>query len=499
MRPVTPWLLRIAIGGALLGVLGLIVVPQLRSNDGRSEASSRPVSVRATEPGDASSPVVEKNSEPVAEPPSSQNDSGRLPDDVASTSQGRDYESPILGGIDGLLDAQAEILGEEPEGLRGALGEADATLTRIKRSNAVALRDLSRQVRVAGPSSPNLIIALEHGVSSEDVDLLTATPGGSRVFATGRRFTSFYSGGGTDLRNVTANLLEGKPSSAVSGSAGAVVGERNLVEALWQSGYRTAVVGDLSPFYREANGELQPSRNRIDFAMGYLPEQTGSSFWLNGTRVDPSGSASRLERMIDEATYFIGEAPSRRPFVLLLSFPSRAVTEKERSPAATAVLLERLQPAAERVGTTATFFVRVPASALAGTSATERERALQGTLQLHWPAQSSSLMADDRLLSSAQFPSLVCRLVGVHPAPKWAVSIPPAERAQGSEASPRALGWRFSDGTLYRYRDSLVWHAHSGTRSTWTKQTEGWSEDPSEVSRIRLEEFDRFLADKSGE
>ncbi|HEV7280238.1 MAG TPA: hypothetical protein VGN57_08500 [Pirellulaceae bacterium] len=180
-----------------------------------------------------------------------------------------------------------------------------------------------------------------------------------------------------------------------------------------------------------------------------------------------------------------------------MSLPSRVAGLDEDPSAAAAVLLERLQTIADSADTAAVIFVGAADAVPVDASPTERERALRATLHFWSPARWPTLVEDDRLLSSATFPSLVCQFVGVHPAPRWPVTAPVESRTASSE--PRAMGWRFPEGTLFRYRDLLVWNADSGDRSAWSKHGGSWSEDISDVHRERLLEFDRFLADKTRE
>ena len=87
----------------------------------------------------------------------------------ATDDDGAPLENGMIRALDQMLDQTSSVLGDEEDGLRESLVDADALLTQIKRDNRRAIREANRQVRVPGRRSPNILLIVAEGLSANDL------------------------------------------------------------------------------------------------------------------------------------------------------------------------------------------------------------------------------------------------------------------------------------------------------------------------------------------
>jgi arylsulfatase A-like enzyme len=169
---------------------------------------------------------------------------GRASDDQPDTE--------LFRAVDELLDRlspemQRELAdGRDPDTLRRQLLEADDILARVQDENRQALRQANRQVRVASRATHVVLVVVE-GLKQSDLSAYgqtpIATPEIDHIAADGFVFRDFYesaSGGETDYWS----LMTGMPWWLEP--ARPQIRACILPETLWQGGYTTVAVGDLS-------------------------------------------------------------------------------------------------------------------------------------------------------------------------------------------------------------------------------------------------------------
>lgn len=244
--------------------------------------------------------------------------------DPAADDLGNAAENPLIRGVGELIN-NSPILNknETADDLRTSLENADATLSRVKRENRDALRQINRQVRIRNRNSPNIILLTIAGLTTAELGCyeptVDSTPAIDAVAAAGIRFTNFHAGMPADSQPQWC-LMTGMRQRH-SGLT--------LPSLMWYAGYTTAVIGDCT-----LGGVIRgvPQRYGFDESFGVqeteaLADRYPDHVWSNGARIrllaneDEQEHISASDYYTREVLTHIDRHRSGRPFFLWLAYP----------------------------------------------------------------------------------------------------------------------------------------------------------------------------------
>ena len=164
------------------------------------------------------------------------------------SSDRNELQNPITRALAQLIDSEGEELEDfdaDRDFLIDTLREADKLIEDAKASNKEALRKANRQVRRRGSHSPNVVLINVDGLKTADVGCYTKqaelTPRLNQLASQGTRMTRF----GAGAENRPQSLLTGRRGNG-SLPSGLSTARGTLSHVLWQAGYTTAIVGDLT-------------------------------------------------------------------------------------------------------------------------------------------------------------------------------------------------------------------------------------------------------------
>jgi len=259
--------------------------------------------------------------------------------------------NPLIRGVQKLLDTAlgaTDSFDEEREDLGQSLIDADSMLTRIKQENRSAIRQASRQVRIPGPGSPNLILIVGEGFTSQQLSCYQptaeSTPNIDRLAADGIRFTAFRTVSaearlsrwslmtGLELNDDTQPTLDPEHWA--------------LGEVMWQAGYATGFIGLWG--IPESASRQGPNAHGFDEWLGYFRESEPDTdypefLWSNSNKIrlksnaDGGRGQSAREFLLQETLSFIERHLRGRPYFLTVVLTPPAGTE----PAQAAATLDR--------------------------------------------------------------------------------------------------------------------------------------------------------------
>ena len=203
---------------------------------------------------------------------------------------GQTERTPVIEALGDFVDHNGRIFQPVQAQLQADLEQANAILLDTKRTNHEALRQANRRIRLPG-RSPNLLLVIFEGLSCDSLhcyhEPAAATPGFERLAAHGARLTRFDP---TETAATDWTSLFGGTASENSRT-----GNRrspSFAALLWQSGYATALIGDVS----------KPPAP---------PSELGFDHWSDTSSSDP-----RLA--IDEAVSFTAKTARQRPVATIV-------------------------------------------------------------------------------------------------------------------------------------------------------------------------------------
>lgn len=315
------WFLRslslIAIG-VVIGVGGyhLLVSKDL------NEASATVAKMEGADSGKGSTLEASQGSDPLTTLPEDISGdlmgSGVPADDVEAS----DLKHPLTRSLGEVIERNRSLFDQiGAEGLGDSLAEADAVLWDVKQQNRTALRQVNRQMRIAS-TTPNVVLVAVDGLQwqpKEGLEQLAATmPALYRIARQGR------------YASLSPNVSpEEQRSRLASGSKVASSGNAaNFSEALWNSGYTTAVIGEA---WWWATG---PSNANWDNWLGFHREPLAKAYpeqiWNNGRtiRLPANGEGKKVVAAHDlysqEVLSYLDQHRRGRPFALVLSLGNSA-------------------------------------------------------------------------------------------------------------------------------------------------------------------------------
>jgi hypothetical protein len=244
---------------------------------------------------------------------------------------GNNAENPLIRGMGELIN-NSPILNEDEAAndLRTNLRDADTALSRIKRENRDALRQINRQVRIRNRNSPNIILLTIAGLSTSELgcyeSTVDSTPVIDAVASAGVRFTNYHAIMSPDSQPAWC-LMTGMRQKRRG---------LTLPSLMWYAGYTTAVIGDctLGDVIQGA-----PQRYGFDESFGVqeseaLADEYPDYVWSNGARIRLLANANGKEQ-ISATEYYTREVlthidrhRSGRPFFLWLAYPMPSDTTK---------------------------------------------------------------------------------------------------------------------------------------------------------------------------
>ncbi len=273
----------------------------------------------------------QRSSKPTPEvlAPSSVSDRGASFNAVRTDDSGaalsRAEWSPLMNALGGLVDQNELVLGPVQAQLQADLEQANTILLETKRTNHEALRQANRRIRLPG-RSPNLLLVILKGLSCDSLhcyhEPAGSTPGFDRLAAHGLRLTRFDP---TETEATDWTSYFGGAATGISPT-----GNRrspSFASLLWQSGYATALIGDVS--------KPQSPLNELGF-----------DHWSGTSSSDPRPA-------IDEAVSLMAKTARQRPVATIVVLPRNEldVTALDET---VSLLLTKL---AERRLTTSTVLV----------------------------------------------------------------------------------------------------------------------------------------------
>jgi hypothetical protein len=236
-------------------------------------------------------------------------------------------ENPLMRAIGEFVNKSPVFEDQqETDDLRTTIRQADQTLSRVKRENRDALRQMNRQVRIRGRNSPNVILLVVQGLNNDDLGCYgnadAATPNIDALAGEGIRFTRFH----------TDATADSKPEWCLMTGTREVRRAKSLPSLLWYAGYSTALVGDCSlggsvsgdPAsygYDELFGTQQSSDSENQFPQ-YV--RTGGARIRVLANADGKQGISAAELYTREALAYVERHQSGRPFFLWLAYPLAA-------------------------------------------------------------------------------------------------------------------------------------------------------------------------------
>ena len=233
-------------------------------------------------------------------------------------------DNPLMRGIGDFVNTSPVFEDQQAtDDLRTTIRQADQTLSRVKRENRDALRQMNRQVRIPGRNSPNVILLVVQRLSTVDLGCYgnpdAATPNIDALAGDGIRFTQFH----------TDATADSKPEWCLMTGTREVRRAKSLPSLLWYAGYSTSLVGDCSlggsvagdPAsygFDESFGTQQSSDSERQFPQ-YV--RTGGARIRVLANADGKQGISATELYTREALAYVERHQSGRPFFLWLTYP----------------------------------------------------------------------------------------------------------------------------------------------------------------------------------
>lgn len=324
-RRLKPLQCRLGLWGALLLLLGL----PSGCSDGpqRLAADEQPARVES-----APREPVERTADPASRPAGQQqpDDLRPVPEDVPDSER----KPGLIGSLRQFIESSPafEEAGAQEDLLQG-LSEAQDQLTRIRRENAEALRQVNRQIRIGrGADAPNIILIqiARLGIGALGCYGGPSTPHIDQLAEEGLRFTNFYTGS-PDLRTARWHWMTGQnPASAPTDpqTLRFTSGNRLLPDMMWDAGYATAFAGVWDDVY-------SPVRHGYDEWAGFRNRDEVTAFPrsidLDETRMrivaneDGQQEVHCLDLLMTESISFLQRnRRGRRPFFLHVAMPQFA-------------------------------------------------------------------------------------------------------------------------------------------------------------------------------
>ncbi len=314
------WVLRGICIAAVAVVASVATWQYLESRAERPQAQAVPVApavnaAPANEPGGDGSPVV-PGGFPTGLPGglSDAADGFSDADDVASG-----LKNPLTRSLGQMIEGNREFLEQAGAGdLGNSLMAADEILWEAKQRNFEAIRQANRQQRLPG-RSPNLVLITVEGLgcssASELEDLATAMPALYRISERGM------------TAQMPARGLAAEQFALVTGirptPGNLRVNEAPFSQSLWQSGYATAAIGDVS-WWGSAS-----AASDWDAWLGFQQADEVRAFpdfvWSNGRKIvlpanqDGKRGLAAHQLFVHEALQYLQRHRAGRPFALCVS------------------------------------------------------------------------------------------------------------------------------------------------------------------------------------
>ncbi len=236
-------------------------------------------------------------------------------------------ENPLMRGIGDFVNTSPVFEDQQAtDDLRTTIRQADQTLSRVKRENRDALRQMNRQVRIRGRNSPNVILLVVEGLTSDDLGCYgnadAATANIDALAGAGVRFTQFHVGAAEDS----------KPEWCLMTGTLQVRRAKSLPSLLWYAGYTTSLVGDCSLAgsvvgdpasygFDETFGAQESSASDDPFPQ-YV--RSGGARIRVLANADGKQGISATELYTREALSYAERHRGGRPFFLWLAYPMAA-------------------------------------------------------------------------------------------------------------------------------------------------------------------------------
>lgn len=236
-------------------------------------------------------------------------------------------ENPLMRGVGDFVNTSPVFEDQQAtDDLRTTIRQADQTLSRVKRENRDALRQMNRQVRIRGRNSPNVILLVVEGLSSNELSCYgnqeAATPNIDALAGDGVRFTQFH----------TDAAADSKPEWCLMTGTREVHRAKSLPSLLWYAGYTTALVGDCSLAgsvvgapasygFDETFGTQESSESKNPFPQ-YV--RSGGARIRVLANADGKQGISATELYTREALSYVERHRGGRPFFLWLAYPVAA-------------------------------------------------------------------------------------------------------------------------------------------------------------------------------
>lgn len=206
---------------------------------------------------------------------------------------GQSERTPVIEALGDFVDHNGRVFGPVRTQLQENLEMANSVLIDTKRTNQAALRQANRRIRLPG-RSPNLLLVIFEGLSCDSLhcyhEPAAATPGFDRLATHGARLTQYAPTETTDT-DWTGLFGETASNSSRAGNHRSPA----FASLLWQSGYATAMIGDVS----------KPPTPLSEL---------GFDHWSDTSSSDP-----RLA--IDEAVSFTAKTARQRPVATIVVLP----------------------------------------------------------------------------------------------------------------------------------------------------------------------------------
>ncbi|MEX1228661.1 MAG: sulfatase-like hydrolase/transferase [Planctomycetaceae bacterium] len=246
-------------------------------------------------------------------------------------------KNPLIRGVEGLLGSDRIIQDDQKDGLQEMLEDADETLTRVKRENRDALKNMNRQVRINQRQPPNVLLILADDLGPSELGCYgqtqIQTPHLDRLARDGGRLTDFYANspdGATSRWCLMSGKHTGHLPKDVQWPPALQSGDVTLAEMMWQASYDTAWIGKWG--MRGDAAEDYPLSHGFDDWWGTADslDQTDlfpSVIWSNESKIGISANADGMHKLLateiysHEAVRYLEREGARRPFFVVVSYP----------------------------------------------------------------------------------------------------------------------------------------------------------------------------------
>ncbi|MDA0834320.1 MAG: sulfatase-like hydrolase/transferase [Planctomycetota bacterium] len=256
-------------------------------------------------------------------------------------------KNPLIRGIEGLLGSDRIIQGDQKDGLQEMLEEADDTLTRVKRENRAALKNMNRQIRLNQRRPPNVLLILADDLGPSELGCYgqtqIQTPHLDRLAREGIRFTGFYANspdGAISRWCLMSGRHTGHLPKEVEWPPALQSSNMTLAEMMWQASYDTAWIGkwgmrgDTADDYPLSHGfdEWWGTADTLD-QTDLFPE----IIWSNHSKIGISANADGKQGIVateiftEEAVRYLEREDERRPFFLVVSYPLPSANVETRN------------------------------------------------------------------------------------------------------------------------------------------------------------------------